>query len=128
MRIFTIAQISLAFVACFLAVGCTQKQDPDHLRRETASATAAVKQDVKAVTEGVREGLKSDNRLDLNSATRSQLVDLPGMTKERADRIIATRPFGSTNELVSRQILSDAEYDRIKDRVRVGKPSPSIQQ
>jgi DNA uptake protein ComE-like DNA-binding protein len=126
MRICSTAWVSVTVAACFLTAGCTQKQDPDELRRETAHATSVVKQDAKAVAEGVREGLKSDKPLDLNDASRNELLDLPGMTAERADRIIASRPFAGTSELVSRHILSEAEYDRIKDRIRVGKPSPSI--
>jgi len=119
------AWVSVAFIACFLTVACAQKPSPDELRRETAQATSAMKQDTKAVVEGVREGLKGDKRLDLNDASRNELLDLPGVTEERAERIIASRPFGSTDELVSRHILSETEYARIEDRVRVGKPSPN---
>jgi DNA uptake protein ComE-like DNA-binding protein len=106
--------------ACFLAAGCTQKQNPDELRRETAHATTAARQDAKAVVEGVRDGMKSDKPVNLNDASRSELLDLPGVTAERADKIIANRPYENTGELVSRHVLSGAEYDRIKDRVRVG--------
>jgi DNA uptake protein ComE-like DNA-binding protein len=127
MRISLAASVGVILAACFLATGCTQKQDPDQLRRETAQATSEVKQDAQAVVQGVREGLNTDKRLDLNSASRSELLDLPGIIAPRADKIIASRPFSSTNDLVSQHIVSDAEYDRIKDRIRVGKPSPSVQ-
>jgi len=126
MRILTIAAAAFAVTASLISAGCTQRQDPDQVRRETAHATSVMKENVKAVAEGVREGLKSDKSVDLNSASRTDLEDLPGITRERADRIIAGRPFGSTDELVSRHILSDAEYDQVKDKVRVGKPSPAI--
>lgn len=127
MRILRSACLSVTVATCLMAAGCAQQPDPDQLRRETAQATSEVKQDAKAVAEGLREGLKGSQALDLNTASRNQLLDLPGITAERADRIIASRPLGSTGELVSRRILPQAEYDRIQDHIRVGKPSPSIQ-
>jgi hypothetical protein len=44
-------------------------------------------------------------------------LSLPGMTEREADRIIADRPFADTHELVTRHVLSDAEYDKIRDRI-----------
>jgi competence protein ComEA len=98
--------------------GCTrQQQNPDELREKTAQATATLKTNVKAVAEGVREGLHRDKPLDLNEATKEQLLTLPGITNLRADRVIAGRPYAKSEDLVSKHILSAAEYDRIKDRV-----------
>jgi DNA uptake protein ComE-like DNA-binding protein len=101
-----------------LMAGCTQhQQNPDELREKTAQATATLKSDAKAVAEGVREGLNRDKPLDLNEATKEQLLTLPGITNVRADRVIAGRPYGKSEDLVSKHILSEAEYDRIKGRV-----------
>jgi DNA uptake protein ComE-like DNA-binding protein len=123
MRI-SLAWVGIAVAACFLTVGCEQKQTPDQLRHETAHATSVVKQDARAVVQGVHDGLrdgsKNTQEVDLNNASRAELLGLPGVTSERADKIIASRPFAATDGLVSRHILSEAEYDRIKDRVRVG--------
>ena len=124
MRGSCIAWLGIAIVTCLLAAGCA-KQTPDELRRETAHATSEVKQDTKAVAEGVRDGLRNDKPVDINAASRSELASLPGVTAERADKIIANRPYGSTGELVSRHVLTGDEYDHIKERVRVSKPSPS---
>ena len=129
MRLTTNVCLATMVAACLLATACTRKQqDPEELKRETAHATAVMKQDAKAVAEGIHEGLTSDKPVDLNQATKDQLTSLPGVDSERADRIIAARPYGSTSELVSRRVISQAEYDRIKDRVQVGKPSAAIRQ
>jgi DNA uptake protein ComE-like DNA-binding protein len=102
----------------FLMAGCTsQQQNPDGLREKTAQATATLKTDAKAVAEGVREGLNRDKPLDLNQATKEQLLTLPGITNVRADRVLAGRPYAKSQDLVSRHILTDAEYDRIKARI-----------
>jgi len=58
---------------------------------------------------------------DLNTATREQLVTLPGMTGTYADAIIKGRPFKSANELVSRKIMPETEYKKLSHQVTVEK-------
>jgi helix-hairpin-helix protein len=111
-------QFILAVLPTALFVGCTQRQQsPQELKEKTAQATAELKRDTKAVAEGIREGWSRDKPLDLNSATRDQLMSLPGVSPGTADRIMAARPYDQPNQLVTRHILSQAEYDRFSDRV-----------
>jgi DNA uptake protein ComE-like DNA-binding protein len=102
-------------------VGCNQRQSPQELKEKTAEATAKAKSDAKAVAEGVREGWNRNKPLDLNPATRDQLMSLPGMTTGEGDRVIAARPYAEPHDLVARHIISQTEYDRIADKVTVGK-------
>jgi len=120
-----------AFLLLLLAVlaGCTQQQqDPQDLKKQAADATAEarakaqaasveVKSDAKAVAEGIKEGWNRASPLDLNAATREQLVSLPGVTAREADRIIAGRPYNDPSDLVTRHIMSKDEYDKIADQV-----------
>lgn len=117
------------FAMLLLAVlmGCTQPQNTQDLKEKTAQTTAAVKRDAKAVAAGIREGWNRDKPLDLNDATREQLLSLPGVTAAEADRVIARRPYAEPAELVTRRILPKAKYDRIADRLTV-KRSPKSQQ
>ena len=92
-------------------------EKPAQLREQTAKATAEAKSDAKAVADGIREGWNRNQPLDLNSATKDQLLSLPGMTSAEADRVIAGRPYGEPDELVKRHIVAKAEYDKIADRV-----------
>ncbi len=73
--------------------GCTQQQNTQELKEKTAQATAEVKRDAQAVAAGIREGWSGGKLLDLNSATREQLLSLPGVTAPEADRVIAGRPY-----------------------------------
>jgi DNA uptake protein ComE-like DNA-binding protein len=87
------------------------------LREKTAQATSEVSRDAKAMAEGVKEGLSRDKTINLNKASKDDLLSLPGVTDHEADRIVAERPYSNTHELVSRRIVSQDEYDRIKDRI-----------
>jgi competence protein ComEA len=69
------------------------------------------------MAEGVKEGLSRDKTFNLNKASSGDLQTLPGITAHEADRIVAERPYKSTKELVTRRIVSQEEYDRIKDRI-----------
>jgi DNA uptake protein ComE-like DNA-binding protein len=100
--------------------GCSNKDNPDEIRRQAAKATETMRRDTKAVVEGVKEGMRSDKAIDINTASREDLVNLPGMTEREADRIIAARPFKSTHELVARHLIPASEYDKISDRIIAG--------
>src|SRR5947209_13677137 len=101
-----------------VCAGCSnQSSSPDAVRERAADATAAIKRDATAVAQGVKEGWSRSNPLDINSATREQLLALPDMTPSSADAIIAGRPYKNSIELVQRRILSKAEYDKIAERV-----------
>jgi competence protein ComEA len=109
---------SFAVAALLLVTGCTsQKPSPEEVREKTAQATSDIKQDAEALAQGVKEGWNRDQPLDLNTASKDQLLSLPGMSSEGADRIIAGRPYSNASELVSRRAISQPEYDRIKDQV-----------
>jgi DNA uptake protein ComE-like DNA-binding protein len=97
---------------------CTNNRDnPDEIRRRTADATATMKRDTQAVVDGVKEGMGRQSAININKASREDLLTLPGITEREADRIIADRPFADTHDLVRRRVLSEDEYSRIRDRI-----------
>lgn len=55
--------------------------------------------------------------MDINHASMTDLLKVPGMTQSWAGRIIRYRPYHSKVDLLQRGVVSDAVYDRIKDYV-----------
>lgn len=105
-------------ITCFgSTLACNQRQSPQDLKEKTAQATAEMKQNAKAVAEGVREGWTRDKPLNINTATKDQLTGLPGITDAQAEGIMVARPYNEPNDLVKRRVLPQAEYDRISDRI-----------
>ncbi|MGA7218413.1 MAG: helix-hairpin-helix domain-containing protein [Candidatus Sulfotelmatobacter sp.] len=111
----------VALPLLFVGIACNNSDNPDQIRKQTAAATETMRRDTKAVVEGVKEGMRSDKTLDINSASRADLLNLPGMTERDADRIIAERPFKNAHELVARHVIPESEYDKISDRIVAGR-------
>ena len=61
--------------------------------------------------------------IDLNSASRDDLMALEGIGEVRADAIIRARPFKAKTELVERRLIPEALYDKIADKV-IARPVP----
>lgn len=102
-----------------LLLAACNNSNPDQIRQKTAEETAAVKRDTKAVAEGLKDGLSSKRSVDLNKASKQDLTSLPGITDQKANRIIAERPYANAHQLVTRHVLSDDEYAQVQDRVVV---------
>jgi len=109
--------VVLIVVLLAALVGCTSSDNPQELKEKTAQQTATMKRDARAVAEGIREGWSRDKPLNLNKASKDDLMALPGVNAAEADRIIDARPYGQPDELVSRHIMSQSAYDKISDRV-----------
>ncbi len=60
---------------------------------------------------------KAAELIDLNTATKVQLMTLTGIGELTVQRIIKNRPYAKKDQLKSMKILTDQEYDRIKDRI-----------
>ena len=91
-------------------------------RRSLLSGVALLPGMGSAAAQGGRPAPASP-LIDLNSASRDDLMSLDGIGEVRADAIIRARPFRAKSELVERRLIPEALYDKIADKVTV-RPVP----
>jgi DNA uptake protein ComE-like DNA-binding protein len=78
--------------------------------RTTASATGGG-------LEKAGKTIQKVGMLDINSASEKELENLPGIGDAYAGKIIAGRPYARKDELISRGVIPEGAYEKIKNRV-----------
>lgn|SRR5262245_15149701 len=77
----------------------------------------------KTSTSDTKKTSAKKDVLDINTASANELKQLPGISDSQAKRIIESRPYNRKIELVQKQIIPQATFDKIKDRIAAKKPS-----
>lgn len=92
------------------------------------------KESVPAATPAAEAGKARTDLVDLNKATKQQLMTLPGIGEAEADKIIAARPYASKLQLRKKEIIPLTTFYEITDKVKVDisikvlKPPPPVVQ
>ena len=65
------------------------------------------------------EAAKPAKTINLNTATPAELDTIPGIGEKRSAAIIAGRPYASTSQLVSKKVLTQGIFDKVRPYVTV---------
>jgi DNA uptake protein ComE-like DNA-binding protein len=87
--------------------------------RKIEKAANEAADQAQAAAEGVRQGWdRSGHHLvNVNAASEDELVELPGIGHREARRIVDGRPYGDRHDLVAKGVISEATYEKIRDRI-----------
>lgn len=135
--------LASCLILLWLAACSNRPRNDQQLQQQAAQTTEQVKagakqaaQDAKIaaanaerkandIAAGVREGMNGKTSpdvpepgsIDINAAPESRLTTLPGITAGRARRIIDDRPYDRPHDLVSKGVLTQAQYNRISGQI-----------
>ena len=60
---------------------------------------------------------KKAELIDINSASKQELMTLPGIGDAYSQKIIENRPYKGKNDLVQKNIIPQATYDKISGQI-----------
>jgi competence protein ComEA len=66
---------------------------------------------------GASAAASASSLVDINSATADQLKAIPGIGDVYSKKIIDGRPYANKTQLVSKNILPQGVYDKVKDKI-----------
>ncbi|HTW58229.1 MAG TPA: helix-hairpin-helix domain-containing protein [Terriglobales bacterium] len=103
-RNLTACMVTMLFALSLASI--TVAQGPEPGSKPEAMATPAQMANAAAA-----------DKLDINTATKDQLKQLPGIGDAYSQKIIDGRPYRTKRDLVLKKIVPQATYDKIKDQI-----------
>jgi competence protein ComEA len=98
--VFTFYTLLLAFLLISFSSAQTAASSSDQAKSSSAASSA-----------------KSSSKIDINSATKDELMTLSGIGDATAQKIVDNRPYRAKNELVTKKIVPKSTYEKIKDQI-----------
>jgi competence protein ComEA len=121
MRHFTLASLAataLAFGLLTASPSMAQTAQPAAKADKMAPAPKAA----PAADSKMAPAAKADAKIDINTATKEELMAFNGIGDKYSDKIIAGRPYARKDQLLSKNILPEATYKKIEAQVIATQP------
>ena len=99
-----LAKVLILAFSCLFATGALAAD----------SASEATKPQSESTKKTAKKAAAPKKLVDINSARKAELMKLPFIGSEEADRIIAGRPFLTKAHLVTKGYISPGAYEAIK--------------
>jgi competence protein ComEA len=87
--------------------------------KDGAKVYIPAKVDGKTLGVSVIKEEAGSGKVNINTATVSELDSLTGIGEVRAKSIVDNRPYGNIDELVSKAKIPQSVYDKIKDSISI---------
>jgi competence protein ComEA len=97
-------------------------------RKPAPPTDARVKPEVAAKSKARSKELKAEKAkaqpvgplVHLNTASREELMKVPGVSAAQADKIIANRPYKTKSMLITKDVMPYALFSKVKARLTAG--------
>jgi competence protein ComEA len=106
------------FVSACLVAGSAFGQT-----RDTANETQSNTSSRKSTERRVRKP-NNANLIEINSAPKLELMTLPGIGDTEAQKIIDGRPYRAKTQLVQKNVIPQATYDKIAESIFAKRSRP----
>jgi competence protein ComEA len=120
MRHFTLASLAAtALTLGLLTASPSMAQTPQPAAKSDAKMAPAPK--APAADSKMAPAAK-DAKIDINTATKDELMAFNGIGDKYSDKIIAGRPYAKKDQLLSKNILPEATYKKIEAQIIATQP------
>jgi len=115
----TMSLLLISAVA-FAQAGTTQSKATTTAGAQKSSTSTSTTKTTTGTT--AKTTTPAKKKLDINSATKKELMELPGIGDALSQKIIDGRPYKAKNELTQKKILTDDVYAKISEQIIATQP------